>query len=294
MSAARSADLRKRKAELDIALAEENGECRRARRKVNYEAKRDAKAWLLSPALKHTVLVIYALADYTAEPAAKFLLNSGRKRHWPEKTEEELVAIVESHFLEVDSAELADLSDINDPSDAAAMNAALVYVEQWRLAKWTARQNLEVGVAPSTESVLQRLEEQRVQLPEAVRPRAIGTAAEPRARVWAGALRHRWGGKHARIRVRDDIPVAELRDKVCQKSLAGGHTQIRFSQRKADPNLVSETDPESGVRELENCDKRGTPNEIPEPKADPILGSENDPDSGVRKRPQFRGRSTLY
>jgi len=259
MSAARSADLRKRKAELDIALAEANGECRRARRKVNDEAKRDAKAWLLSPALKHTVLVIYALADYTAEPAAKFLQNNGRKRHWPEKTEEELVAIVESYFLEVDSAELADLSDINDPSDAAAMRAALVYVEQWRLAKWTARQNLEVGVAPSTESVLQRLEEQRVQLPEAVRPRAIGTAAEPRARVWAGAFRNRWGGKHARIRVRDDIPMAELRDKVCQKSLASGHTQIRLSQRKGGAESGAESRSQIWCQEAKKLRHAGVP-----------------------------------
>ena len=59
---------------------------------------------------------------------------------------------------------------------------------------------------------------------------AIGTAAEPRARVWAGALRQRWRGKHARIRVRDDIPLVELRDKVCQKI-----------DRRTHPSLIAAT-----------------------------------------------------
>ncbi len=100
----------------------------------------------------------------------------------------------------------------------AAMKAALSYVEQWRLAQWVTQLNETQGIAPSTESVLQHYEEQRQQLPEAVRPVAVGVPAQTSARVWAGSFRRRWGGKHGRIPVREQIPVAELRNKVVTKT----------------------------------------------------------------------------
>jgi hypothetical protein len=109
--------------------------------------------------------------------------------------------------------ELALLADIQDPKDIEAMRAALPYVEQWQLVQWTTQVNLRLGVAPSTESVLQRYEERRQQLPEAVRPPGVGVPAQTSARVWAGTWRRRWGGTHGRIRVREHISVEELRSK---------------------------------------------------------------------------------
>ncbi len=154
---------------------------------------------------------------YSARPAAKYLLSSGRRRHWPQKSEEELEEMVESLFMKCDVDELADLADTQNPKDMTAMRAALPYVEQWRLAKWATQVNVQQGVAPSTESVLQQYEAQRQQLPEAVRPRAVGVPAQNSARVWAHAWRRRWGGKHGRIRVREQIPVEELRSKALAK-----------------------------------------------------------------------------
>ena len=107
-------------------------------------------------------------------------------------TTQELVQLVEETFLQADLKELAALCDTGGPLDATAFRAAMSYVEQWRLVLWTGDCNRRLGVAPSTESVLSRYEQQRLELPEALRPLARGTAASAQDRVWAGAWRRRW------------------------------------------------------------------------------------------------------
>ena len=213
MEARSREDLWKRKQELDTALAQVRREERRAKQRDKDAQKSQRTAWKMSTNLLHTVLIIYALAGYTAEPAVKYLVNSGRKRHWPEKSEEEVAAMVEDCFLQVDVDDLACLTDKADPSDATAMKAALKYVEEWRLVVWARGLNSEQGVAPSTDSVLRRLENNRLSLPEAVRPDAVGTSAQSKARVWAQKWRLRWGARHRKIRLREDIPLPEMRSK---------------------------------------------------------------------------------
>ena len=217
--ASKSEPLEKRKRELGDAQAEINKALKRAKQ----QEKTEQRAWQLSSFLLHTALIVYSLSGYTAQPAATFLLNSGRKRHWPDKEDGELLEMVERLFMECDLEELALLSDIEDPMDIAALKAALPYVEQWQLVQWTARANLRQGVAPSTESVLQRYEERRMQLPAAVRPCAVGVASRGSARVWAGAWRQRWGGRHGRIRICEQVPVEELRTKVRGETEYVGH-----------------------------------------------------------------------
>ena len=143
----------------------------------------------------------------------KYLVNCGRKRHWPDKTESELEAMVEECVLQADEGELASLTDCENPSDATAMRAALAYLQQWRVVAWVRDLNASKGVAPSTSSVLQRYETGRAGLPEAVRPRAAGGLADCSARAWARKFRKRWGGRHRKIRVREVVPLGEMREK---------------------------------------------------------------------------------
>ena len=167
----------------------------------------------MSGFLLHASLIIYALAGYVAEPAVCFLKSSGRQRHWPDESEQELEVIVENAFLAMDVDELARLTDREDPSEPAAMLKTASLVEEWRLAVWVRRLNSEQGVAPITGSVLQRKEERRASLPEGSRPRAVGSSAQAKARMWCRRWRLRWGGRHARIRLREDATLTELRDK---------------------------------------------------------------------------------
>ena len=213
---ARILELHEREQDIAAGLQLIRAAEKRERQKQKNAKKKQAAAWQASTTLVHTLLIKYALSGYVAEPAVKYMANYARRRRWPERDEQVLAEMVEQYFLDVDVDELTALADTADPQDAAAMREAMPYVEQWRLCVWATRLNEQHGVAPSTDSVLMRLEANRMQLPEEVRPRAVGCVADGRARKWALGWRRRWGGRHGKIRVREDVPVAELREKVVQ------------------------------------------------------------------------------
>ena len=156
--------------------------------------------------------------DCNAEPAVQFLAISGRHRQWPERSEDELRAIVEDSFLRATSHqagldEFAALLDTSSPSDPRAMQVALRVVQEWRLVAWTRSLNYDKGVSLSTEAVLQRLEQARLSLPEAARPAPRGTVDQGAARIWAARWRRRWGGRHGQIRAREAISLDDMRSK---------------------------------------------------------------------------------
>ena len=91
---------------MDTALAQVRREEGRVKHKEKDARKSQRTAWKMCTTLLHTVFIIYALAGYTAEPAVKNLVNSDRKRHWPEKSDEEVAAMVEDCFLQVDLDDL--------------------------------------------------------------------------------------------------------------------------------------------------------------------------------------------
>ena len=223
-----------RKRKLDEELAKARREAKRVKLQVKDTKKRAEAFWKLSGFLLHASLIIYALAGYVAEPAVNFLRSSGRQRHWPDKSDEELEVMVENAFMQVDVEELARLADREDPSEPAAMKKAVSLVEQWRAAVWVRNLNSEQGVAPSTRSVLLRLEEQRESLPEGARPASIGTSEQAKARMWCRRFRVRWGGRHARIRLREDVSLTELREK---EGTPGG-TPLFGETQTHDVNLV--------------------------------------------------------
>ena len=68
-------ELKKRKRELNAALAETNRELRMARRRVKNEQRKEETHWKLSTFLVHTLLIIGQLADTPA--AVKYLINFG-------------------------------------------------------------------------------------------------------------------------------------------------------------------------------------------------------------------------
>lgn len=204
--------LKQQRREVNAALAETKRLLRDAKRQQKSRQQSEARAWNLAPLLAQTLLIIYSLAD--SATAVLYLENFGRKRHWSGKSEEDMKLTVEDLFLAVDVDHLASLTDLDNPGDADAMKAALPYVEQWRVVAWAKGLNERQGLTPSAGSVLQRLEANRAQIPEDLRPPFVGTAADDRGRQWARRWRRRWGGRHGKMRVRDLVPLAELRSKV--------------------------------------------------------------------------------
>ena len=94
-----------------------------------------------------------------------------------------------------------------------AFAAAVPYIEEWNMAAFVEDQNVRFGLAPSTESLLDRWRRRRAMYPEAFRPLDPGFVAEAKARKWAHRFRARWGAWHGGIRVRDELPLEETRTK---------------------------------------------------------------------------------
>ena len=116
-------------------------------------------------------------------------------------------------FLKTDLQEVEELCDLRNPKDLATAREEARFSERWRLAEWVRRLIFGSGIAPSTETVLQRLEAERQRLPEAVRPASRGSAAEPWARMWTFRWRRRWGAKHGKVQSKSDVGVQECREK---------------------------------------------------------------------------------
>ena len=205
--------LQAKRAAVKGALAE----MRREKKALERKVRSAERVWHLTPFLKDAILIMVVLAGYSAEPAAKYLATVARKRRWPARSDEDLRREAEDVFLTWDDMEkLADLTSLESPSNPVAMKVALRNVEEWRLAQWVARLNEQQGVAPCTDQVLERYEQARARLPEELRPLYRGTAVEARARVWALGWRRRWGGRHGHVRVREDVPLEERREKAAQ------------------------------------------------------------------------------
>ena len=157
------------------------------------------------------------LADGVVEPPLiEFFRSQGRQRHWRDKTDDELSEIIERAFLDTDVCVIAPLSDPEAPPNIGAMRTALGRMVQWWVAQWTLTQNRVRGVAPSTTSVLVHFEALWLQLPEGVRPSPWGTsrAVAPHKRI--SRWRRRWGGRYGALRVREIIPVPDMREKAMQ------------------------------------------------------------------------------
>ena len=194
-------------------------------KKAKEVVKREERAWRLSTFMLHVVLIAYALCDYKAPAAMKFLTMTGRKRRWPEKPESELEELVEDVFMQCDTNELAGLADKDSSTDPTAFAVAVPYIEEWNMAAFVEDQNVRFGLAPSTESLLDRWRRRRAMYPEAFRPLDPGFVAEAKARKWAHRFRARWGAWHGSIRVRDELPLEETRTKAGPEKRPRGGTK---------------------------------------------------------------------
>ena len=202
--------LRERQKAIRAALAENK---RSTRALEQAEERRQARAWRFTPWLRNVILILYFLTNHAKEPVIKYLATVARRRKWPPLSDGEIVRRVDDLYLEVDMGELTALADAENPADASAMKEASRVCEEWRLAMWVERLNLERGVAPPIGMVLERYEETRGHLPEAARPPYRGVPAEAAARMWARRWRLWWGGRHGSVPAREDTPLEEKRNK---------------------------------------------------------------------------------
>ena len=207
----------KERADLKRAQRSVKEQIWQANKKETEQQKAAQKVWQVAGSLLNTVLIIYVLARYISEPAAKYLITAAKKRQWPEKSEEDVGRMVEDRFAAIEFEELRAITDADNPSDRAAFKTATGFVEEWRLRQWVVELNDKKGVTPPTELVLQQYQQNTADIPEEFRPRPRETSAEPGTRMWAARLRARWGGFMGSLQASEDIPVETMRGKVMPK-----------------------------------------------------------------------------
>ena len=121
-------------------------------------------------------------------------------------------------FFEATSSEdrlesFAGLTDVSSPTDAAAMQIAIRRAIEWQAVAWARDKNTKIALAPSSDSVLQRAEHERMAVCAAGRPPPRGTSTEGRNRKWCSRLRARFGGGFGKFKVRETIPLADMLQK---------------------------------------------------------------------------------
>lgn len=196
-------------------MAAKLAEVNRALKKARQASEKAASQWVLTEPMRRATLAAYSLAGYVAEPAVIYLEECGRRHDWPHKGAEELSTMVEDLFTAVvDWDEFAALSDVEDPFDEEALKVALKYVGEWRIIEWVRTQNRTIGAGPSSQAMLDRLEEGYSSLPEHLRPRPVGTISQVGARVRAHRLRLRWRGRYVALPAGERPGPEETRRKV--------------------------------------------------------------------------------
>ena len=95
-----------RRSEIDSAIRGESRATRAVARRTRAARKSSERAWQLSNQVTSVALIIYILTNFAVRPAAVYLKNCGRSRHWVTKSDGELDELVEACFLCADPAGL--------------------------------------------------------------------------------------------------------------------------------------------------------------------------------------------
>jgi hypothetical protein len=197
--------------ELGAAMAAARSSLKTMRQRQKDASRR---AWVLAVWLTHVVLILYSLAGYDGRVARQYLVLAAKRRRWPQRSDGEIMRLVDDVFLAADVHDVAALADLTDPHDPSAMKAAARFYGEWRLAEWARALNDSKGVAPSTDMVLARHAALRAELPESIRPNPVGCVASAGARCWALRWRRRWGASYRHMPAREDVSAAEISEKV--------------------------------------------------------------------------------
>ena len=86
-------------------------------------------------------------------------------------------------FTEADVERLLDMADKDNSTEPEAFKVAARYFEECEMAAFVAEQNVTLGIAPSTEFLLDRWRVRRSMYPEACRPKDVGSVAENKGRL---------------------------------------------------------------------------------------------------------------
>lgn len=188
-----------------------------------------------SVALRAFVLSGYDMAKAIA--VAKHVAGKGHGADAVDQRTWEM--IIEEAFMNTAVDELAVMGSWGAHPGIQSARTAERLLRECHLAHWVRETNIIKGVAPRTAVVLDRLSRSvagegfHANVPLSVCPVVSGAG-----RKWMWRWRHRWGGRVAKLRVRDPIPQAEIAEKAFRFT----QTCVRQNE-KSEPFCGPETGP---------------------------------------------------
>ena len=148
------------------------------------------------PDTRAIVLAIYLLCQGATEPVIKYLERIARERKWPEIDEDLMVLLITETFQAASDDELMSLVSAECTPWPAELQTAYQYVRKWETWRWTFSSN-RGGKKPSAYAILRHAEQERVKIPEPVRPQSWGLPRSRRGkefvRRWCVAYNARFG-----------------------------------------------------------------------------------------------------
>ena len=177
----------------------------------------------LPPVISHGILIVYVLSDYDVTPACEFLRRYFKQKYAESLPEPELKKLVEDLFLRCNEDELAALTDRADPANREAMRKAEQFLLDYSLHRYVREQNMQKGVAPTTQMVLERKHFNENRHEGAAQQPMSHHAGHTKGRSWAWRWRSRWQVQWKAMRAIEDISVPERRAKVTNGKFLSCH-----------------------------------------------------------------------
>jgi hypothetical protein len=170
--------------------------------------KRDVRAWPLC--VQNIALLIFVLTQFHREPVLQYL-HFTKRRCKNLIEDDEMFSIFESWFSATDAEQLGKNCEEAGlpPKKFKHLRAAKVFVAEWKLENWTATQNANLGIAPSTRSTLKEFERicQTTKVNHKLQRAQQGDSTQ---RQWAVRWRRKWKVKMGKIHARECIPIPTM------------------------------------------------------------------------------------
>ena len=206
-------EIRKRKAERDAARVQlqkvSNAiRVRKWNEKKNAMVASDTSTWVLTPALRTSLLVLYDKNNYDPKAAAEYLISYAEKKQWPRRPVQEVERIVEDVFLSTPDERFNEIAVGQFPHPRLAMAARKAHntYAKWQLKSWVTNLNKSKGVAVSRKKIVQKMGTLNPDL-------RLDEASYDSQRAFAARLRRLWNGKWMKLRAKMHMTNEEMRSK---------------------------------------------------------------------------------
>ena len=139
------------------------------------------------------ILMFYAVSDFDSRATLKMLRHSGFECIVREAGLAWGWSWIEIYFLSVPLESWIHLTDARHVESQVVLTEVWNSWLEYKTAEWAREMNEDLGIAPSSDDVLQKHDELNAQVPREVQNPPRGNLSRVHGRVWVSRWRERWG-----------------------------------------------------------------------------------------------------